>query len=105
MKSGTIIRQVLNKINEIDFNNSEDRHLWEIFMKTILKELQSAGNSGEFYTPRAITQFITQMIDPKLNEITFRSCLWNWWILVNTIDHIKSNGKLKLQKINITAKY
>ena len=70
MKSGTIIRQVLNKINEIDFNNSEDRHLFGDIYETILKELQSAGNSGEFYTPRAITQFITQMIDPKLNEIT-----------------------------------
>ncbi len=48
MKSGTIIRQVLNKINEIDFNNSEDRHLFGDIYETILKELQSAGNSGEF---------------------------------------------------------
>lgn len=100
MKSGTIIRQVLNKINEIDFNNSEDRHLFGDIYETILKELQSAGNSGEFYTPRAITQFITQMIDPKLNEITLDPACGTGGFLVNTIDHIKSNGKLKLQKID-----
>ena len=89
MKSGTIIRQVLNKINEIDFNNSEDRHLFGDIYETILKELQSAGNSGEFYTPRAITQFITQMIDPKLNEITLDPACGTGGFLVNTIDHIK----------------
>ena len=44
------------------------------------------------------------MIDPKLNEIIFffRSCLWNWWILVNTIDHIKSNGEVKTPEDRLT---
>lgn len=102
MKSGTIIRQVLNKINEIDFNNSEDRHLFGDIYETILKELQSAGNSGEFYTPRAITQFITQMIDPKLNEITLDPACGTGGFLVNTIDHIKSNGEVKTPEDRLT---
>jgi len=68
MKSGINIRKVLNKLNEIDFNIAKDRHAFGELYETILKELQSAGKSGEFYTPRAITQFITDIIDPKLGE-------------------------------------
>ncbi len=52
MKSGTLIRQVVNKINAIDFNRSQDRHLFNDIYEKILKDLQSAGNSGEYYTPR-----------------------------------------------------
>lgn len=68
MKSGTNIRKVLNKLNEIDFNMAKDRHAFGEIYETILKELQSAGKSGEFYTPRAITEFICEMIDPQLGE-------------------------------------
>jgi len=55
MKNGTIIRQVLNELNQIDFNSSEDRHVFGDIYETILKDLQNAGNYGEFYTPRALT--------------------------------------------------
>jgi type I restriction enzyme M protein len=51
MKSGTLLRQVINKIGEIDFNNSADRHTFGSIYEQILKDLQSAGNAGEFYTP------------------------------------------------------
>lgn len=68
MKSGINIRKVLNKLNEIDFNIAKDRHAFGELYESILKELQSAGKSGEFYTPRAITQFITEIIDPKIGE-------------------------------------
>ena len=64
MKNGTLIRQVVNKINEIDFNVSSDRHLFGKVYETILKDLQSAGNAGEFYTPRAVTDFMVQMVNP-----------------------------------------
>lgn len=57
MKNGTLIRQVVNKINEIDFNRSEDRHLFGDIYEQILRDLQSAGNSGEYYTPRAVTEY------------------------------------------------
>jgi len=68
MKSGTLMRQVINKICEIDFNNTADRHTFGSIYEQILKDLQSAGNSGEFYTPRAVTKFIVDRVDPKLEE-------------------------------------
>ena len=58
MKSGTLMRQVINKLCEIDFNTKKDRHTFGSIYEQILKDLQSAGNAGEFYTPRAVTQFI-----------------------------------------------
>ena len=68
MKSGQLLRQVINKINEIDFNDLKQRqHFGDIYEK-ILNDLQSAGNSGEYYTPRAVTQFMVDMVDPKLGE-------------------------------------
>jgi type I restriction enzyme M protein len=68
MKNGTLLRQVINKLNEIDFTDSEERHLFGDLYEQILKDLQSAGNAGEFYTPRAITRFIVDRVDPKLGE-------------------------------------
>src|SRR6185437_3013656 len=64
MKSGYLMRQVINKINTIDFNNlAERKHFGEIY-EQILNDLQSAGNAGEYYTPRAVTAFMTDRIDP-----------------------------------------
>lgn len=91
MKSGTLLRQVINKLNEIDFNSSEDKHLFGEIYETILKELQSAGNSGEFYTPRAITQFITDMVSPKLGEIVFDPACGTGGFLTSAIEHIREN--------------
>jgi len=68
MKDGISLRQVVNIIDEIDFNEYEDRHAFGEIYETILKDLQSAGNAGEFYTPRAVTEFMTLMINPKLGE-------------------------------------
>jgi type I restriction enzyme M protein len=68
MKSGTLMRQVINKISEINFNNTDDRHTFGSIYEQILKGLQSAGNAGEFYTPRAVTRFIVDRVDPKLDE-------------------------------------
>jgi len=91
MKSGTLLRQVINKLNEIDFNNSSDKHLFGDIYETILKELQSAGNSGEFYTPRALTEFITQMVNPKLGEIVFDPACGTGGFLTSAIEHIRKN--------------
>src|SRR3546814_2140500 len=68
MKNGTLIRQVVNKINEIDFNNTGDKHAFGDVYEQVLKDLQSAGNAGEFYTPRAVTQFMVDMLDPQRSE-------------------------------------
>ncbi len=68
MKDGILLRQVVNVIDEIQFEEYEDRHAFGEIYETILRSLQSAGNSGEFYTPRAVTDFMVRMIQPKLGE-------------------------------------
>ena len=89
MKSGTLIRQVINKICEIDFNNTQDRHTFGSIYEQILKDLQSAGNAGEFYTPRAVTQFIVDRVDPKLKETVLDPACGTGGFLACTIDHKK----------------
>ena len=68
MKDGVLLRQVLNVINDIDFEEYDDRHAFGDIYETILKSLQSAGNAGEFYTPRAVTDFMVQMLNLKLGD-------------------------------------
>lgn len=68
MKSGYELRKVINQLNGFDFNNSEDRHVFGTVYESILVELRDAGNKGEYYTPRAITQLMTQMTAPRLGE-------------------------------------
>lgn len=69
MKSGQILRQVVNKLNSIDFNNLVERQHFGDIYEQILNDLQSAGNAGEYYTPRAVTTFMADRIDPKPSEI------------------------------------
>ncbi|UWU20940.1 type I restriction-modification system subunit M [Rhizobium sp. CB3060] len=87
MKSGTLMRQVINKINEIDFNNTSDRHTFGAIYEQILKDLQSAGNAGEFYTPRAVTRFIIDRLAPKLNESVLDPACGTGGFLTCAIDH------------------
>lgn len=68
MKNGILLRQVINLIDSIEFENYSDRHMFGEIYETFLKTLQSAGNAGEFYTPRALTDFILSIIKPKLGE-------------------------------------
>lgn len=91
MKSGTLIRQVVNKINEIDFNKTSDRHLLNDIYEKLLKELQGAGSYGEFYTPRPLTKFIVDMVDPKPGEKILDPACGTGGFLVNAIDHIRDN--------------
>ncbi|MCG8620162.1 MAG: type I restriction-modification system subunit M [Desulfobacterales bacterium] len=87
MKSGTLIRQVINKICEIDFNKKQDRHTFGDIYEQILKDLQSAGNAGEFYTPRAVTRFMVDRTDPKLKETVLDPACGTGGFLACTIDH------------------
>jgi type I restriction enzyme M protein len=93
MKSGTALRKVLNKLNEIDFNKASERHLFGDLYEVILKELQSAGDSGEFYTPRAVTQFMTDIINPQLGEVIYDPACGTGGFLTSTIEHIKKQVK------------
>ncbi len=92
MKSGTNIRKVLNKLNEMDFNVAKDRHAFGELYETILKGLQSAGKSGEFYTPRAITSFITEMINPQLGEKILDPACGTAGYLTCAIEHLKKQA-------------
>lgn len=87
MKSGTLMRQVVNKINEIDFNSTADRHTFGDIYEQILKDLQSAGNAGEFYTPRAVTKFIIDRLAPKLGETVFDPACGTGGFLACAIDY------------------
>ena len=98
MKNGTLIRQVINKLNEIDFNKSEDRHLFNDIYEKILSDLQSAGNAGEFYTPRAVTQFIVDMVNPKLGEKILDPACGTGGFLVSCIENIRDSVKTTEQR-------
>ena len=68
MKDGVLLRQVINIIDEIEFTEYEERHVFGTIYESFLKDLQSAGNAGEFYTPRAVTDFMVKVTQPKLGE-------------------------------------
>lgn len=91
MKNGTLLRQVINKLNEIDFTDSKERHLFGDLYEQILKDLQSAGNAGEFYTPRAVTRFMVNRIDPKLGESIMDPACGTGGFLACSFDHVKDN--------------
>ncbi|WP_313567167.1 N-6 DNA methylase, partial [Empedobacter sp.] len=88
MKKGVHIRQVLNKLNEIDFNSTKDKHAFGDIYESLLKDLQNAGKSGEFYTPRAITQFITKTLNPQLGERILDPACGTGGYLTAAIEHI-----------------
>src|SRR4051812_44161262 len=93
MKNGTLMRQVINKINGIDFNASDDRHMFGDIYEKLLKDLQSAGNAGEFYTPRAVTQFIVEQVNPRLGETVMDPACGTGGFLVNVIEHLRKQAK------------
>ena len=68
MKDGVLLRQIINVIDDLDLSDYEESHAFNEIYESILKELQSAGSAGEFYTPRAVTDFMAQMIQPKIGE-------------------------------------
>ena len=69
MKDGVLLRQIINVIDELDLSNYEESHAFGEIYESILKEMQSAGSSGEFYTPRAVTDFMAKVIKPKVGEV------------------------------------
>ena len=93
MKSGINIRKVLNKLNELDFNIAKDRHAFGELYETILRDLQSAGKSGEFYTPRAITQFLTEMVNPRVGEKVLDPASGTGGFLTGAIEHLKLQAR------------
>ncbi len=91
MKDGTLIRQVINKLNEINFNKKDDRHHFNEVYEHMLKELQSAGNAGEFYTPRPLTKFIIDMVAPKLGQTILDPACGTGGFLVNIFEYVREH--------------
>lgn len=91
MKDGTLIRKVINKINEINFNRKADQDQFGKIYEDLLQSLQSAGNAGEFYTPRALTKFIVDVVNPKLGEKVFDPACGTGGFLTSVIEHIRKN--------------
>lgn len=93
MKSGTTFRQAINKLNEIDFNSSKEHHVFNVIYEEILQGLAAKKDTGEFYTPRAVTQFMVDMVNPQLGEkITDPAC-GTAGFLVCAIEHLKKQVK------------
>lgn len=93
MKDGVLLRQVINVINEIDFSEYKERHEFGEIYETILKSLQSAGNAGEFYTPRAVTDFMVQMIKPQLGEKVADFACGTGGFLTSTLKYLEPQKK------------
>lgn len=91
MKSGTQMRKVINKINEINFNRKADQDQFGLIYEELLRSLQSAGNAGEFYTPRALTKFIVEMVDPRLGEKVYDPACGTGGFLTSVIEHLRTN--------------
>ena len=97
MKSGQLMRQVINKINEVDFNNlAERQHFGDIY-EQILNDLQSAGNAGEYYTPRAVTAFMVDRIDPRPGEILLDPACGTGGFLTCAIRHMRERYVKKVE--------
>lgn len=93
MKNGTLLRQVINKINEINFNAADDRHTFNDVYENLLASLQSAGNAGEYYTPRPVTKFIVDMVNPQLGEKVYDPACGTGGFLSNAIEHMRPQAK------------
>jgi len=93
MKNGTLLRQVINKLNEIDFGDSQERHLFGDMYEQILKDLQAAGNAGEFYTPRAVTAFMVDRMNPQLGEKVFDPACGTGGFLASAVEHVRAKIK------------
>jgi type I restriction enzyme M protein len=97
MKSGQLMRQVINKISGVDFNNlAERQHFGDIY-EQVLNDLQSAGNAGEYYTPRAVTAFMVDRIDPHPGEVLLDPACGTGGFLTCALRHMRERYVKKVK--------
>ena len=89
MKSGQLLRQIINKINQVDFNDLKERQHFGDLYEQVLNDLQSAGNAGEYYTPRAVTAFMVDRIDPHPGESLLDPACGTGGFLTCAIRHMR----------------
>ena len=95
MKDGILLRQVVNVIDEVDFTDSEERHTFNDIYENILKDLQSAGNAGEYYTPRALTDFIATMLQPKITDKVADFACGTGGFLTSYLNYLSNNDLVR----------
>ncbi|MBE6517709.1 MAG: SAM-dependent DNA methyltransferase [Thermoplasmata archaeon] len=93
MKDGVLLRKIVNIIDAVDFYESTERHLFNDIYESMLKELQSQGSSGEFYTPRAVTDFMVEMVDPVLGESIADFACGTGGFLTSTLKHLSKQKR------------
>jgi type I restriction enzyme M protein len=94
MESGSLLRDIVNKINGIHFNSSEEIHTLSHLYESMLREMRdAAGDSGEFYTPRPVVRFMVAVVDPKLGETVLDPACGTGGFLVESYDHLASQRK------------
>jgi type I restriction enzyme M protein len=93
MLTGYLLRDVINKVNDIHFNSKDEIHTLGHLYETMLREMRdAAGDSGEFYTPRAVVKFVVTAIDPRLGEIVLDPAAGTGGFLVETFEHLKTQA-------------
>ena len=102
MLSGYLLRDVVNKVNEINFASADDIHTMAHLYESMLREMRdAAGDSGEFYTPRPVIRFITQQVDPKLGEVVLDPACGTGGFLVEALEHLTPQVKTAAQLRNL----
>jgi type I restriction enzyme M protein len=99
MLSGYLLRDVVNKVNEINFASADDIHTMAHLYESMLREMRdAAGDSGEFYTPRPVIRFIVQQVDPKLGEVILDPACGTGGFLVEALDHLAPKVRTAQQR-------
>src|SRR4051812_20080128 len=94
VRSGAILREVIDKLSAINFNASDDIHIVSYFYETMLREMRdAAGDSGEFYTIRPLVRLIIYLLDPKLGEILLDPACGTCGFLAEGYDHLKDKAR------------
>ena len=92
MKDGVCIRKAINLLDKIEFDDQDERHEFNDIYETLLRGLESAGRSCEFYTPRALTQFITEKVNPRLGEVVADFACGTGGFLIDAVEHLKAQS-------------
>ena len=98
MKNGILLRQVINVLNEVDFTEYQERHMFNDIYENILRDLQSAGNAGEYYTPRPVTDFVIKMLNPQIGESVADFASGTGGFLVSALTHLEEQVKTPADK-------
>lgn len=92
MKDGVCIRKAVDLLDDIHFDDQEELHDFNVIYETLLKGLQSAGRSGEFYTPRALTALITEKVNPQLGKVTADFACGTGGFLIDAVEHLRKQA-------------